>query len=159
MALQLSLNPLPGPSAPQRRFLVLYLPYWATDYLKRADPKLKDKPLALYERIKGGMRLAALDPQLSREGLRIGQNLADARAIRPDMVVQEIDRPMLENAFGVFADWHSNASPLVSVLTDMAAFGDLVLDISGVPQDPGLHCCRCHCANYWCGLGHQPFRA
>jgi protein ImuB len=134
MALQLSLNPLPDKSAPQRRFLVLYLPYWATDYLKRADPGLKDQPLALYERIKGGMRLAALDPQLSREGLRIGQNLADARAIRPDMVVQEIDRPMLENAFGAFADWHSNASPLVSVLTDMAAFGDLVLDISGVPH-------------------------
>jgi len=116
----------------QRRFLVLYLPFWATDYLRRADPRLKDRPLALYERIKGGLRLAALDPQLSRDGLRIGQNLADARALRPDMVVQEIDRAMLESAFGSFANWHSNASPLVSVMTDMSAFGDLVLDITGV---------------------------
>ncbi len=111
---------------------MLYLPFWATDYLRRADPRLKDKPLALYERIKGGLRLAALDPQLSRDGLRIGQNLADARALRPDMVVQEIDRALLESAFGSFADWHSNASPLVSVMNDMTSFGDLVLDITGV---------------------------
>ena len=131
MALQLSLSPH-GHSLLQRRFLVLYLPFWATDYLKRADRRLADKPLALYERIKGGLRLAALDPQLSREGLRVGQNLADARAIKPDMVVQEIDRSLLETAFGAFADWHSNASPLVSVMTDMSTFGDLVLDITGV---------------------------
>lgn len=78
------------------------------------------------------MRLVALDPQLSREGLRLGQNLADARAIRPDMVVQEIDRPRLVSAFAAFADWHSNASPMVSVLAEMSAFGDLVLDITGV---------------------------
>lgn len=115
-----------------RRFLALYLPFWATDYLKRADPALQPVPLALYERIKGGLRLAAIDPDLSREGLRIGQNLADARAIKPDMVVREIDRPLLESAFENFADWHSNASPLVSVLTDMSRFGDLVLDITGV---------------------------
>ncbi len=133
MVLQSSPNPsLLGGSLPARRFLVLNLPFWATDYRKRADPALKDKPLALYEHIKGGLRLAALDPQLMREGLRIGQNLADARAIRPDMVVEEMDRPALTAAFEAFADWHSNASPLVAVLTDMAPFGDLVLDITGV---------------------------
>lgn len=133
MGLQLSLNTLQGPAVPQRRFLVLYLPFWATDYLKRADPRLKDAKLALYERIKGGLRLVALDPQLSREGgLRIGQNLADARAIRPDMVVQEIDRSVLRHGFENFADWHSNTSPLVSVMSDIAGFGDLVLDITGV---------------------------
>jgi protein ImuB len=117
---------------PQRRFLVLHLRYWATDYLKRVDPTLKDVPLALYERIKGGLRIAALDPYLMSQGLRIGQNLADARAIWPDLTVREMDRSILGAAFGQFADWHSNASPLVSVMTDMAPFGDLVLDITGV---------------------------
>lgn len=111
---------------------MLHLPFWATDYLKRADPGLKDRPLALYEKLKGGLRLAALDPDGLRNGLRIGQNLADARAIWPALKVQEIDRPRLEAAFGDFADWHSNASPLVSVMTDIARFGDLVLDITGV---------------------------
>lgn len=116
----------------KRRFLALHLPYWPTDYLKRAEPKLKDAPLALYERIKGGLRLAALDPEGLQNGLRLGQNLADARAIWPALSVREIDRPMLEAAFEDFADWHSNASPLVAVMTDMSRFGDLVLDITGV---------------------------
>lgn len=111
---------------------MLYLPYWATDCLKRANPSLCEAPLALYERIKGGLRLAALEPQLLKQGLRIGQNLADARAIWPDLAVREIDRPMLTNAFESFADWHSNASPMVSILSDVSAFGDLVLDITGV---------------------------
>lgn len=116
----------------KRRFLALHLPYWPTDYLKRAEPELRDAPLALYERIKGGLRLAALDPEGLQNGLRIGQNLADARAIWPRLSVREIDRHMLETAFEDFADWHSNASPLVSVMTDMSRFGDLVLDITGV---------------------------
>lgn len=114
-----------------RRYLALYLPHWPTDYLKRRDPKLTG-PLVLYERIKGGMRLAALDNQALQAGLQPGQNLADARALLPDLLVREIDRPFLEAGFADFADWHSNASPLVSVLPDHGAFGDLVLDITGV---------------------------
>lgn len=114
-----------------RRFLVLFLPSWPTDYLKRRDGQLQG-PLVLYERIKGGLRLAAVDAEAARRGLSIGQNLADARAMVPDLTVREMDRPLLEAAFADFADWHSNASPLVSVMTDVTGFGDLVLDITGV---------------------------
>lgn len=109
----------------------LFLPHWPTDYLKRAEPGLSG-PLALYERIKGGLRLAALDGEAARAGLRTGQNLADARAMLPGLTVREIDRPLLAAAFADFADWHSNASPLVAVLDDVSAFGDLALDITGV---------------------------
>lgn len=116
---------------PQRRFLALFLPNWPTDYLKRRDRTLQG-PLALYERIKGGLRLAAVDGEASQAGLRVGQNLADARAMVSGLTVREIDRPMLEAAFADFADWHSNSSPLVSAMTDVSAFGDLVLDITGV---------------------------
>ena len=111
---------------------MLYLPYWPSQYLKRADPALRAAPLALYERIKGGLRLAALDPALLGTGLRVGQSLAEARAIRPGLVVRALDRDMLAAAFGAFADWHSNASPLVSVLSGAEPYGDLVLDITGV---------------------------
>jgi protein ImuB len=115
---------------PGRRFLALFLPTWPTDWLKRREPGLKG-PLALYERIKGGLRLAALDAEAGRAGLSVGQNLADARAMVPTLTVREIDRPVLEAAFADFADWHSNASPLVAVMRDVANFGDLVLDITG----------------------------
>jgi protein ImuB len=118
-------------SAGARRFLALFLPNWPTDYLKRHDPALQG-PLALYEKIKGGLRLVAVDPEASRAGLRTGQNLAVARAMLPGLTAREIDRPMLQAAFADFADWHSNASPLVAVMTDSQLFGDLVLDVTGV---------------------------
>lgn len=88
--------------------------------------------MALYERIKGGLRLAAVDRLAGAQKLYIGQNLADARAMVLDLTAREIDQPLLEAAFGIFADWHSNASPLVAVMSDMNAYGDLVMDISGV---------------------------
>ncbi|MDP2779472.1 DNA polymerase Y family protein [Devosia sp.] len=116
---------------PTRRFLALFLPHWPTDDLQRREPGLSG-PLVLYERIKGGLRLAAMNPQAAQAGLRLGQNLADARAMLPEMTAREIDRPLLTAAFADFADWHSNASPLVAVLGDVSAFGDLVLDITGV---------------------------
>lgn len=121
----------PASICPERRFLCLYLPYWATQYLKRVDPGLK-APLALYEKIKGGLRLVALDQQAQAAGLRLGQALADARALLPGLTVLEQDTGFLASAFAEFADWHSNASPLVGVLQDKAPFGDLVLDITGV---------------------------
>lgn len=116
---------------PTRRFLVLFLPTWPTDYLKRRDSKLAG-PMALYERIKGGLRLAVIDAAAGRAGLSVGQNLADARAMVPGLTVLELDRPLLEAAFADFADWHSNASPLVAVMSDVTSYGDLVLDITGV---------------------------
>lgn len=86
----------------------------------------------LWERIKGGMRIVALDRAASSLGLRVDQSLADARAMVPDLEMREIDHGFLEKVFADFASWHSNASPIVSVLTDKAPYGDLVLDITGV---------------------------
>ncbi|MCP8886801.1 Y-family DNA polymerase [Devosia ureilytica] len=123
-------NPQNSPFS-ERRFLVLFLPSWPTDYLRRRDPGLK-APLALYERIKGGLRIGAVDAEATRRGIRQGQNLADARALVPELTTLEMDRPLLEAGFADFADWHSNASPMVAVLQDACAFGDLVLDITGV---------------------------
>jgi protein ImuB len=78
------------------------------------------------------MRLVALDAAATAAGLFVGQSLSDARAICPDLEVREIDRYHLERVFADFADWHSNASPIVSILTDMSPWGDLILDITGV---------------------------
>ena len=77
------------------------------------------------------MRLAAADDLARNRGLSPGTNLADARAQVPDLEAREIDRAWTEHVFAALADWHSNASPLVAVLTDDAAYGDLCLDITG----------------------------
>ena len=78
------------------------------------------------------MKLVALDQRASAEGLYAGQNLSDAKGLVPNLEVREIDRAFLAQVFADFADWHSNASPMVSVLTDHAEWGDLILDVTGV---------------------------
>ena len=50
------------------------------------------RPLALWEKQKGGMRLVALDAAAEAARLTPGQNLSDARALVPDLEVREIDR-------------------------------------------------------------------
>ena len=123
-----------GVLAASRRYLALYLPRWATDCLKRAEPALREstRPLALWEKQRSSMRLVAVDERAAAEGLIVGMPLADAKGLVPHLAVREIDRATTARIFADFADWHSNASPLVSVLTDQAEWGDLVLDVTGV---------------------------
>lgn len=78
------------------------------------------------------MKLVAVDANAARSGLAPGQNLSDARALLPELEVREADRSAIAHIFSEFADWHSNASPIVAVLDDVAAYGDLALDITGV---------------------------
>ncbi len=65
-------------------------------------------------------------------GLGPGQNLSDARALVPDLEVREIDQAFVAHVFADFADWHSNASPIVAVHSAVVPYGDLMLDITGV---------------------------
>lgn len=118
----------------RRRYLVLNLPRWATDCLKRRDPALvaSGRPFALYEKQGSALKLVAVDEKVSGANVWPGHNLSDARALIPNLEAREIDRPLVESLFAEFADWHSYASPIVAVLPDMAAFGDLALDITGV---------------------------
>ena len=109
-----------GVLAAPRRYLALFLPRWATDCLKRAEPALQTstRPLALWEKQRSSMRLVAVDERAAAEGLIVGMPLADAKGLVPHLAVREIDRATTARIFADFADWHSNASPLVSVLTD-----------------------------------------
>ncbi|RUT29358.1 DNA polymerase Y family protein [Arsenicitalea aurantiaca] len=138
MALQFSIGQNPAPLAsPARLHLVLHLPAWATDTLRRAEPGLPpDRPLALWETVRGGMRLCAVDRHAERAGLSPGQPLSDARALCPGLIVREADHEWLAARFADFADWHSYAGPIVSVLPEEGrhkpAYGTLGIDIAGV---------------------------
>lgn len=86
----------------------------------------------LWEKQNGAMRLAAVDAKAAARRLYPGQNLSDARAQVPELEAREIDAAHIAHLFSELADWHSNASPLVAVLTDKNPYGDLCLDITGV---------------------------
>lgn len=78
------------------------------------------------------MRLVAVDAAAAVQGLRPGQNLSDARALVPTLEMHELDPVFTRQVFADFADWHANASPIVAVLDEVAPWGELVLDITGV---------------------------
>jgi len=120
--------------AEERRYLALFLPFWAADCSKRRDPALSaaGRPLVFYEKQGSALRLVAVDRLAQQHGLTSRQSLGDARALVPNLIAREVDHDLLTALFADFADWHSYASPIVAVMADRASYGDLVLDITGV---------------------------
>ncbi|MCJ2185162.1 hypothetical protein MTR62_21085, partial [Novosphingobium sp. 1949] len=144
------------PSAPAaRRYLALWLPFLPTDRfrIERAphpqargasrsgtggatppegafgeSASAEGAPLALVAKVRGGLRLLALDQAALDGGLVPGMTLADARAIEPELHVAEMDsgadRRWLERLAARCQDW----SPLVTLAPPDA----IVLDIAGV---------------------------
>jgi protein ImuB len=122
----------PGPSA--RRYLSLAFPHLATDrihrrklgrsWLSAAPP---EAPLAIVATVKSALRLAAIDEQAGRLGLRSGQTLADARAMIPLLETAEQDNPADHALLESLADWAERYTPLVALDPD----NGLTLDITG----------------------------
>ncbi|MFC0684514.1 Y-family DNA polymerase [Novosphingobium clariflavum] len=85
-------------------------------------------PLAMVAKVRGALRLAAVDARAQALGIVPGMTLADARALEPELVVTEMDegadRQWLERLARDCRDW----SPRVT----LAAPDGITLDIAGV---------------------------
>ncbi len=68
-----------------KRFVSIWLADWPIMRLRRADPRAvpDNAPLALVEDGARGLRITAVNARARRDGVRIGQGLADARAAVP----------------------------------------------------------------------------
>ncbi len=68
-----------------RRIVSVWLPAWPIERLRRAAPASvpDDAPLALVETGGHGIRITAVNARAANEGVRVGQALADARAVLP----------------------------------------------------------------------------
>lgn len=82
-------------SSVKRRYLALWFPFLPTDRL-RSEPGWEtatrpDVPLVLVSKVRGALRLGAVCPEAHRLGFAAGMTLADARALRPDLAVAEMD--------------------------------------------------------------------
>ena len=86
-----------------------------------------DAPFALVERIRGAMRLAALDPRAVGLGLTPGLALADARARLPDLVVFDADPTSDLRWLERIADMCDRYTPMVA----LDAPDGITLDITG----------------------------
>ena len=77
-------------SARPRRYLAVWFPWLPSDRLRRQEqendgPPEDAPPVVLVEKVKGALRLAAVDPAAARAGLTPGLTLADARARTPSL--------------------------------------------------------------------------
>ncbi|WP_346432669.1 Y-family DNA polymerase [Pseudohoeflea coraliihabitans] len=128
------------PLGETRRILALAFPALPTDRIWRqrlgpswhstAPPEAGRpavKPLACAERLKGALRLAALDEKAATRGLRIGQGVAEARAICPDLDVTPADPAADHRLLIALADWADRYTPLVGLDSP----DGLALDITG----------------------------
>jgi protein ImuB len=114
-----------------RRYLCLWLPHLPTDRLRRrerAEGHAADlAPLALVARIKGALRLSALEPAAKALGLHAGQALADARALHPGLRIADADDAADARMITAIADWARRYTPLAAI--DGA--DGVVLDVTG----------------------------
>lgn len=124
----------------KRRYLALWFPFLSTDRLKieqaerygrtvdsRHEPG-PDTPLVLVAKVRGALRLEAVDARAQALGIVCGLALADARAMQPDLVVAQMDEE---------ADlhWLKRLARRCSVWTPLVAIvpcDGITLDIAGV---------------------------
>lgn len=111
------------------RYLCLWAPRWPTDRFRRStpSPEAGARPLVLFERAGGALRLYAVDNKAAALGLYCGQALADARAIAPNLIVEKADPVADSEAFLKLCEWHMRYSPFVAPY----AASDIVIDIGG----------------------------
>lgn len=115
--------------SPSRRYLALWFPYLPADRLRRnpASGLAPEVPLAFVEKIKGALRLAAVDQAARSLGLEPGMSLADARARVPGLQAVERDEASDRAWLERLADGCIRYSPMVSLDTPQG----LILDITG----------------------------
>ncbi|MBT4745013.1 MAG: DNA polymerase Y family protein [Rhodospirillaceae bacterium] len=116
-----------------KRMLSLWLPYWPTDRLYRAQynaqynsqhhtrqqvpeaERDKSLALALIAAQQGGQRVAAVNAAAAVAGIGLGMMLTDARALLPGLSVHPMAPEEDARALAGLADWCGRYSPWVSL--------------------------------------------
>lgn len=86
-----------------------------------------DAPLVLVAKVKGALRLCAVDVHAQRQGIAPGLTLADARALQPGLLVAEMDEAADRQWLKRLAKRCIGWSPLVTIVPPDA----IILDITG----------------------------
>ena len=71
------------------------------------------RPLVVYAKIKNAFTLTAVDTHAAKLGLDVGMPLADARAIRPDLVAHEANEAADAHLLDHIAAWCERFTPIV----------------------------------------------
>jgi protein ImuB len=112
-----------------RRYLAIWFPFLPADRLRRRSlPELAEaRPFAFVEKVKGALRLAAVDGQAQTLGLPSGLTLADARARVPELQAFDLDPHADRHLLERIAQSCLIYTPMVAIDSP----DGLILDISG----------------------------
>ena len=83
--------------------------------MRRRDAPWRDTPFALWSRINGAERLAAVNAAAEARRLRPGMAVADARTLCPSVRLEEHDPEACSATLGAIADWCSRFTPLAAL--------------------------------------------
>jgi protein ImuB len=113
-----------------KRIVSVWLPLWPIERMRRAQPSLVPDaaPLALVEAGTHGIRITAVNMRAAREGVRIGQALADARAAFPGLATQPAEPRRDRTSLLRLARWCGRYGPNRNIDGD----DGLWIDITGV---------------------------
>jgi len=110
-----------------------WFPRWPIQRLYAVQPALRRQPLALFAESAQRLRITACCPQAERCGVRVGQSLADAKAMLSDASYQPATSEADRTALRELALEAQRFTPLVG-LEDAAEPESLFWDISGCPH-------------------------
>lgn len=118
-----------------RRIVSLWLPHLPIERLRRKRgrafrpaPVRIAVPFALSEAGPHGLEVAAINGPAAKLGIKVGQRLADARAMVPGLLIEPIDREADADFLRRLAAWCLRFTPVVAIDGRDALF----LDVEGV---------------------------
>ena len=111
----------------RRRYLAVFLPLLPAERVRRSNAAPPDVPFALVEKVRGAMRLAALDMHALKLGLTPGLGLADARARVPELAAIDHD-PAADLAL---LEWLADGCERYTPMATTDPPHGLILDING----------------------------
>ncbi|HVZ91743.1 MAG TPA: DNA polymerase Y family protein [Rhizomicrobium sp.] len=118
----------------KRRIVALWFPRLSTDRLqrrwkaKRGAPSPDAPPLVIAAKENNALVISALDRKATALGLRVGQPLANARAMLPMLKAVTANEPADLKLLGRIADWCERFTPYVALDPPRG----LLLDVTGV---------------------------
>lgn len=116
------------PLKTSRRIIALWFPRLPTDRLQRQEKTTTaSPPLVIVAKVKNAMTLKAVDRQATSLGLSIGQPLANARAMLPDLKIVAADDFADLKLLEHIADWCDRFTPFVA----QGGPRHLLLDVTG----------------------------
>src|SRR5258706_9116756 len=99
----------------EKRFVSIWFPHLSTDWFSLSQLHLKNLPFVLRTPSHGRMIISAANAQAEKRGINIGMALADARAIFPELEVQDDKSDLIEKLLKRLAEWCIRFTPIVAV--------------------------------------------